>query len=103
MASINDVFNHLITVNTSLGQIHADGIAETNATTQVKGRVDNLDNDVRAGFAATVNALNTIALIDVEAVKLLFLLTPQAATMICSLEHISQKTCDLLNTAPIRT
>src|SRR5260221_12390042 len=95
MASINDVFNQLTTVNTSLGQIHADGSAETNASTQVKGRVDNLDNDVKAGFAATVNALNTIAAIDIEAGKLLFPLTQQTDTMIWSLEHIPQNTCGI--------
>ena len=103
MASVTDVFNQLVTVNASLGQIHADGIAQTNATTQVKGSVDNLDNDVRAGFAATVNALHTIALIDVEAVKLLFHLTQQADTMICALEHISQNTCGILTQATIQT
>src|SRR5260221_6555991 len=103
MASINDVFNQLTTVNTSLGQIHADEIAETNTTTQVKARVDNLDNDVKRGFAATVNALNTIAAIDIEAVKLLFHLTKQADTMICALEHISQNTCGILTQAVIQT
>jgi hypothetical protein len=103
MASVSDVFDQLVTVNTTLGQIHADGIAQTNATTQVKGSVDNLDNDVRAGFAATVNALHTIALIDVEAVKLLFHLTQQADTMICALEHISQNTCGILTQATIQT
>jgi hypothetical protein len=103
MPSINDVFNQLVAVNATLGQIHADGIAETNATTQVKASVDNLDNDVKAGFAATVQALNTIALIDIEAVKLLFHLTQQTDTMICALEHISQNTCGILTQVTIQT
>ena len=60
MASINDVFNELQAVNNTLGQIHADGIAETNATNQVKASVDTVDADVKAGFAATVNGLNRL-------------------------------------------
>ena len=103
MPSINDVYNQLIAVNGTLGQIHADGIAETGATMQVKTSVDHLDNDVKAGFAATVNALNTIAKIDIEAVKLLFHLTQQADTMICALEHISKNTCGILTQATIQT
>jgi hypothetical protein len=103
MASINDVFNQLVNVNGTLGQIHADGIAETNATNQVKASVDHLDVDVKAGFTATVHGLNTIALIDIEAVKLLFHLTQQADAMICALEHISQNTCGILTQATIQT
>lgn len=103
MASINDVFNELQAVNTTLGQIQADGIAEINATNQVKASVDTLDADVKAGFAATANALNTIAQIDIEAVKLLFHLTEQADTMICALEHISKNTCGILTQVTIQT
>ena len=103
MASINDVFNELQAVNNTLGQIHADGIAETNATNQVKASVDTVDADVKAGFAATVNGLNTIAKIDIEAVKLLFHLTQQADTMICALEHISKNTCEILTQVTIQT
>lgn len=103
MASINDVFNQLVNVNGTLGQIHADGIAETNATNQVRTSVDNVDNDVKAGFASTLHALGIIALIDIEAVKLLFHLTQQADTMICALEHISQNTCGILTQTTIQT
>lgn len=103
MASINDVFNELQAVNTTLGQIHADGVAEINATNQVKASVDTLDADVKVGFAAALNGLNTIAKIDIEAVKLLFHLTQQADTMICVLEHISKNTCEILTQATIQT
>ena len=103
MASINDVFNELQAVNTNLGNIHADGIAEINATNQVKASVDTLDGDVKAGFAATVTGLNTIAKIDIEAVKLLFHLTQQADTMICALEHISKNTCEILTQVTTQT
>jgi hypothetical protein len=103
MASINDVFNELQQVNSNLGLIHADGIAQTNATTQVKTSVDTLDGDVKAGFAATVIGLQIIAKIDIEAVKLLFHLTQQADSMICALEHISKNTCGILTQSTIQT
>jgi hypothetical protein len=103
MASINDVFNQLVAVNATLGQIQAGTLAETNATNQVKASVDSVDGDVKAGFAATINALNTIAQIDIEAVKLLFHLTQQTDTMICALEHISQNTCGILTQVTFQT
>lgn len=103
MASINDVFNELQAVNTTLGQIHADGVAEINATNQVQASVDTLDADVKAGFAATVNALNTIAQINIEAVKLIFHQTQQSDTMICALEQISKNTCEILTQVTIQT
>jgi len=103
VASINDVFNQLQTVNTNLGLIHADGIAETNATNQVRTSVDQLDTDLKAGFNSTLNVLQNLALIETEAVKLLFHLTQQADTMICTLEHISKNTCGILTQATIQT
>lgn len=103
MASINDVFNALTAVNSNLGLIHADGLAETNATQQVRASVDTLDGDLKAGFAATLGALKNIALIDIEAVKLLYHLTQQADAMICALEHISKNTCGILTQTTIQT
>lgn len=103
MASINDVFNELTAVNANLGLIHADGIAETNAINQVRTSVDIVDGDVKAGFAATVQALNVIALIEIEAVKLLFHITQQNDAMICALEHISKNTCGILTQVTIQT
>jgi hypothetical protein len=103
VASINDVFNQLQTVNTNLGLIHADGIAETNATNQVRTSVDKLDTDLKAGFNATLTLLQNLASIETEAVKLLFHLTQQADTMICNLEHISQNTCGILTQVTIQT
>jgi hypothetical protein len=103
MASINDVFNQLTQVNSNLGLIHNDGLAETSAINQVKASVDQLDNDVKAGFAATVNALSTIAQVEIETAKLLFHLTQQADTMICTLEHIAQNTCGIWNEAVKQT
>jgi hypothetical protein len=110
MASINDVFNQLVTVNATLSAIGADVNAGTTATNAVKASVDQLDTDLKAGFAQTASALNNavallgaIALIEVEEVKILFHLTQQADTMICSLEHISQNTCAILTQSTIQT
>ena len=103
MASIDDVFHQLQAVNTNLSTLHADGIAETNATNQVKSSVDTVDADVKSGFNATVNGLTTIALIDIEAVKLLFHLTQQNDTIICTLENISRNTCAMLTQLTMQT
>jgi hypothetical protein len=103
MASINDVFNQLVAVNGKLDQLHTDSVAGTNATNQVRTAVDTLDNDVKAGFAATVAALNTLAAIETAAVKLLFHLTQQADAIICNLEHISKNTCGILTQVTIQT
>jgi hypothetical protein len=103
MASINDVFTELTQVNSNLGLIHADGIAETNAINQVKASVDHLDSDVKAGFTATINALGVIAQVEVESAKLLYHLTQQADAMICALEHIAKNTCGIWNEAVLQT
>ena len=103
MASINDVFNQLVAANASLAQIQVDLVGETNATIQVKGSVDKVDTDLKAGFVATVKDLNAIALIEIEAAKLLFHLTQQTDTMICALEHISKNTCEILTQVTIQT
>lgn len=103
MASINDVFNQLVTVNASLSAIGADVNAGTVATNGVKTAVNQLDTDLKAGFASTVAALNQIAAIEIEGVKLLYHLTQQADTMICALEHISQNTCAIDTEATIQT
>lgn len=110
MASINDVYNQLVTANATLSQIGADVNAGTTATNAVSTRVNQLDTDLKAGFASTVSALNTIASalntltsVEVEGVKLLYYLTQQTNTMICALEHISQNTCGILTQTTIQT
>ncbi len=78
MASINDVFNELQNVNQKLDQLHVDGVSE-------------------------ISAINLVAQINVEAVKLLFHQTQQADTIICVLENISKQTCEILNQVTIQT
>lgn len=94
--TVADVFNQLVLVNGKLDQIDTNTFGQANA-------INNLDSDVNKGFKATVDALKTIAQIDIEAVKLLFHLTQQADTMICALEHISQNTCGILTQVTIQT
>lgn len=90
--TITDVFNQLVLVNGKLDQV------EVNTS-----MITNLNVSINQGFAETVNALNTIALIDIEAVKLLYHQTQQADTMICALEHISKNTCEILTQVTIQT
>jgi hypothetical protein len=103
MASINDVYNQLVTVNTSLSQINSSVIAGTNATNAVNASVNTLDGDVKAGFNATISALTVIAQIETAAVQVLFHLTQQADAMICALQQISQNTCGILTQVAIQT
>jgi len=103
MPSLGDVFNQLVTANTTLNQIHADMVAEQTATEQVNSNVEQLDTDLKSGFEATDNGLATLAQIDTQAVALLFHLTQQADTIICALENISQNTCGILNQVTIQT
>ena len=90
--TITDVFNQLVLVNGKLDQV------EVNTS-----MITNLNVSINQGFAATVNALNTIAQINIEAVKLMYHLTQQADTMICALEHISKNTCEILTQVTIQT
>lgn len=103
MASINDVFNELQTVNNTLTQLHADNVAETNAINTVNTSVGTLTNAVHTGFTQTIGAMAVLAQIQIDMAKLLFHLTQQTDTMICTLEHISQNTCGILTQSTIQT
>ena len=103
MPSITDVYNQLVTANSTLSQLHADVLAGTNATNQVNASVGQLDNDVNKGFNVVETQLTAIAQIEVQAVGLLFHLTQQTDTMICVLDQISRNTCEILNQATIQT
>ena len=95
MASINDVYNQLVTVNAALSSLNADVTAGTTATNAVNASVEQLDADLKGGFASTVDsfntavtALNSIWAIDYANAQLLYQLTQQANSMICALEHV---------------
>ncbi len=103
MASINDVFNELQTVNNTLTLLHTDNVAELNAVNQVNTSIGTLTTDVNAGFAHTLTALTVLAQIEEAMAKLLFHLTQQTDAMICALEHISRNTCGILTQTTIQT
>jgi hypothetical protein len=103
MASINDVFNELQTINNTLNQLHADALAEIGAINTVNTSVNTLNATTHAGFGATLNAMNVLAQIEIATAKMVFHLTQQADTMICALEHISQNTCAILTQSTIQT
>ncbi|TXH47011.1 MAG: hypothetical protein E6Q92_01225 [Burkholderiaceae bacterium] len=90
--TVTDVFNQLVLVNGKLAQV------EVNTSLMA-----NLNMSINTGFAATVGRLDTLAAINVEAVKLLFHQTRQMDTMICMLEQISQNTCSMLNELTVQT
>lgn len=103
MASINDVYNQLVTANTELTQIANDVLAGTTATQAVNSSVNTLDTDVKAGFVTIDNDLKVIGLVELAIAKLVFHLTQQADTMICALQQISQNTCGILTQVTIQT
>jgi hypothetical protein len=90
--TVTDVFNQLVLANGKLAQI------EVNTSL-----VSNLNTSINVGFNATVDRLNKIAAINIEAVKLLYHQTQQMDTMICMLEQISRNTCQILNEVTAQT
>ncbi len=90
--TVTDVFNQLVLVNGKLDQIEVNTSMMT-----------ILNASINQGFDDTVKAIQDVALIDTEAVKLLYHLTQQADTMICALEHISKNTCEILTQATMQT
>lgn len=83
--TVTDVFNQLVLVNGKLDQV------EVNTSLMA-----NINASINAGAAATVGRLDVLALIEVEAVKLLFHTTQQNDAIICVLEKISRNTCGIL-------
>lgn len=94
--TVTDVFNQLVLANGKLDQIDTNTFGQTAALNSINGAVNQ-------GFHDTDNSLKTIALINIEAVKLLFHLTQQADTMICALEKISENTCKILTEVSTQT
>jgi outer membrane murein-binding lipoprotein Lpp len=90
--TVTDVFNQLVLVNGKLDQV------EVNTS-----MITTLNASINAGFNDTVNALNVLTQVNIEAVKLLYHQTQQADTMICALEQISKNTCEILTQVTIQT
>lgn len=90
--TVTDVFNQLVGVNGKLDQV------EVNTS-----MIALLNASVNAGFAATVDRLDTVADLQIETLKLVFHLTRQNEAIICALENISRNTCELVNQATVQT
>lgn len=90
--TVTDVFNQLVLVNGKLDQV------EVNTSL-----ISNLNNSINIGFKATVDALHLLALINAETAKLEFHQTQQLDTVICTLEHISKNTCEILTQVTVQT
>jgi hypothetical protein len=90
--TVTDVFNQLVLVNGKLDQV------EVNTSLMA-----NVNTSINSGFSATVSRLNVLALIEVEAVKLLFHNAEQNDAIICILEKISKNTCDILTQVTVQT
>lgn len=97
--TVTDVFNQLVLVNSKLAQV------EVNTSLMA-----NLNTSINTGFSATVGRLDNlitradiIALVNIEAVKLIWHQTQQMDTMICMLDQISRNTCAMLNELDTQT
>ena len=90
--TVTDVFNQLVLVNGKLDQVQLN-----------TSLIANLNSSINQGFNDTVDTLNVLIKVNIEAVKLLYHQTKQADTMICYLDQISQNTCNILTQVAIQT
>ena len=90
--TVTDVFNQLVLVNGKLDQVQLN-----------TSLIANLNSSINHGFNDTVDTLNVLIKVNIEAVKLLYHQTKQADTMICYLDQISQNTCNILTQVAIQT
>jgi molybdenum cofactor biosynthesis enzyme MoaA len=97
MTSVQDVFDQLVAVNTNLGNLHNDMVAEIGATQAVQQAVTQVDSTLATGFTVLAQGMAVLAQLEEQEIQLLAHLSHQADTEICELEHISRNTCSLLN------
>ena len=90
--TVTVVFNQLVLVNGKLDQVQLN-----------TSLIANLNSSINQGFNDTVDTLNVLIKVNIEAVKLLYHQTKQADTMICYLDQISQNTCNILTQVAIQT
>ena len=97
MTSIQDVFDQLVAINTNLGNLHNDMVAEIGATQAVQQAVNQVDSTLVTGFTVLAQDMAVLAQLEEQEIQLLAHLSHQMDTEICELEHISRNTCSLLN------
>jgi hypothetical protein len=96
MPSINDVYNQLLQVNSSLTSL-------TNATNNVQTAVDAVQTAVTQVNSTLSTGVGELVTIGNYTNQALYQNDQQNDTVICILEHISKNTCALLNQATTQT
>ena len=104
MASVNDVYNQLVTANTTLGELHGDMLAEQNDTNQVNTSVEQVDTDLKDGFSV-FSADNQVISNELSADRRRHtcISLAQTDTVICNLDKIAREICVLVNEAAKQT
>jgi hypothetical protein len=96
MASVDDVFNQLVTANGTLTQIRDDTVA-------VGTDVNNVNTTLNQGFTA-LTADNQVIANELHQIDTTVLhLAAQNDTIICSLNKIADEICTLINEAAKQT
>lgn len=106
MASFNDAFNELQSINVNLLTLHADNGQILAGQATIKAAVDaatlatqGVKASVDAGTAVLNAMLQGLQLTN----KILFHLSLQTDTIICSLDAIARSTCGIHNEAHVQT
>jgi hypothetical protein len=99
MPSISDVFDQLQTANQTLSQINTNIVAEISATNAVTAAVQ----DINATLAAIQTVLSQVQVVVSYEAQALFHISQQNDTIICTTEHVSQNTCNLVTEAHVQT
>lgn len=106
MASFNDAFNELQTINGNLGVLHADNTQILAGQAAIKAAVDAgtaATQGVKASVDAGTAVLNAILQAQQLSNKILLHLSQQTDTMICELEAIARNTCGIHNEVHVQT
>ena len=107
MATIDDFYNQIETVNNNLAQIDADTKSLINLVDSCCNKTnDNLSkiiDTLNAGFGNLSQGIQNIIVQQLFTNQALKHLTEQTDTVICYLEQISKQTCELLNEAHVQT
>ncbi|HXT70552.1 MAG TPA: hypothetical protein VN700_12385 [Vicinamibacterales bacterium] len=106
MASFNDAFNELQTINANLAVLHTDNGQILAGQAAIKTAVDAgtaATASVKASVDAGTTVLNAVLQAQQLTNQILVHLSQQADTMICELEAIARNTCGIHNEVHVQT
>lgn len=103
MASFNDAYNELQSINANLGVLHADNGQLLAGQAAIKAAVDTGTHNIQTAVEAGTAVLQGMLLEQQLTNRILFHLTQQADTMICALGAISRNTCGIHNETHVQT